>query len=69
MPDRFILGSGGTRLAVHRLGSGRPVLLLHGLFSSADVNWIRYGTAQRLADAGSRHHARQPRAWAERGAA
>lgn len=52
MPVRFIMGSGGTRLAVHRLGSGRPVLLLHGLFSSAEVNWIKYGTAQRLADAG-----------------
>ena len=45
-------GHGGTRLAVHRLGAGRPVLLLHGLFSSAEVNWIKYGTAQRLADAG-----------------
>jgi pimeloyl-ACP methyl ester carboxylesterase len=42
----------GTRMAVHRLGAGRPVLLLHGLFSNADVNWIRYGTAQMLADAG-----------------
>ena len=42
----------GTRLAVHRLGTGRPVLLLHGLFSSAQVNWFKYGTAQRLADAG-----------------
>lgn len=45
-------GHGGTRLAVHRLGAGRPVVLLHGLFSSAHVNWIKYGTAQRLADAG-----------------
>ena len=45
-------GSGGTRLMVHRLGEGRPVLLLHGLFSSAAVNWIKYGTAQQLADAG-----------------
>lgn len=42
----------GTRLAVHRLGSGRPVLLLHGLFSSAQINWIKYGTASRLAEAG-----------------
>lgn len=46
----------GTRLAVYRLGpsgnGGRPVLLLHGLFSSAEVNWIKYGTAARLADAG-----------------
>ncbi|MFC4255486.1 alpha/beta fold hydrolase [Altererythrobacter xixiisoli] len=42
----------GTSLAVHRLGTGRPVLLLHGLFSSAEVNWIKYGHAQTLANAG-----------------
>jgi pimeloyl-ACP methyl ester carboxylesterase len=42
----------GTKLTVHRLGEGRPVLLLHGLFSSAEVNWIRFGHAQKLADAG-----------------
>ncbi len=42
----------GTRLAVHRLGAGRPLLLLHGLFSSAEVNWIKYGTAQHIAAAG-----------------
>ena len=52
MPASFVSGSGGARIAVHRLGAGRPVLLLHGLFSSAEVNWIKYGTAQRLADAG-----------------
>jgi pimeloyl-ACP methyl ester carboxylesterase len=28
------------------------VLLLHGLFSSAEVNWIKYGTAAKLAAAG-----------------
>jgi len=48
----FLTGHLGTRLAVHRIGAGRPVLLLHGLFSSANVNWIRYGTAARLAEAG-----------------
>ncbi|HSQ96347.1 MAG TPA: alpha/beta fold hydrolase [Croceibacterium sp.] len=42
----------GTELAVHRLGAGRPVVLLHGLFSDAQTNWIRFGHAQRLADAG-----------------
>lgn len=42
----------GQELAVHRLGAGRPVLLLHGLFSSATVNWIKFGHAERLADAG-----------------
>ncbi|QIQ85873.1 alpha/beta fold hydrolase [Erythrobacter sp.] len=42
----------GTRLALHRQGEGRPVVLLHGLFSSADMNWIRWGRAARLAEAG-----------------
>lgn len=42
----------GTRLAIHRVGGGAPVILLHGLFSSAEMNWIKWGHAQRLADAG-----------------
>jgi pimeloyl-ACP methyl ester carboxylesterase len=42
----------GQTLAVHRLGEGRPVLLLHGLFSNAAINWIKFGHARRLADAG-----------------
>lgn len=42
----------GTELAVHRMGEGRPVLLLHGLFSSAEVNWIKFGTAQKIVDTG-----------------
>ncbi|MCB2079819.1 MAG: alpha/beta fold hydrolase [Novosphingobium sp.] len=45
-------GFGRARLAVHRIGQGRPVLLLHGLFSSAQVNWIKFGHAQALVDAG-----------------
>ena len=48
----FHPGYGGTSLAVHRLGAGRPVLILHGLFSSAQVNWIKYGHAAQLAAAG-----------------
>lgn len=42
----------GTRLAIHCEGSGRPVILLHGLFSSAWMNWIKWGHANRLAGAG-----------------
>ena len=34
------------------MGSGRPVMLLHGLFSSAEMNWVRFGHAQKLVDAG-----------------
>lgn len=56
LQTEFIAGWAGSadpaRLAVHRIGEGRPVLLLHGLFSSAHVNWIKFGTAQKLVDAG-----------------
>lgn len=48
----FLEGWGGAKLAVHRLGEGRPVLMLHGLFSNAEVNWIKFGHARKLADAG-----------------
>ena len=46
----------GTRLDWRGMGpaAGRPLLLLHGLFSSAEVNWIKYGTAATLAAAGHR---------------
>lgn len=37
-----------------RDGEGRPVVLLHGLFSSAEVNWIKFGTAARIAAEGYR---------------
>ncbi|NMW31641.1 alpha/beta fold hydrolase [Altererythrobacter sp. RZ02] len=42
----------GTELAVHRMGAGRPVLMVHGLFSNAQMNWIKFGHAQKLVDAG-----------------
>ena len=42
----------GTQLAIHRMGQGRPVLMLHGLFSSAEMNWVRFGHAQKLVEAG-----------------
>lgn len=41
-----------TQLALHREGQGRPVILLHGLFSSAHMNWMKWGHAARLAEAG-----------------
>lgn len=47
-------GFDGAQLAVHRMGheSGPPVVLLHGLFSSAQINWIKFGHAAKLAQAG-----------------
>ncbi|MEQ8744584.1 alpha/beta fold hydrolase [Parasphingorhabdus sp.] len=44
----------GVTLKIHEMGQGRPVILLHGLFSNANTNWIKFGHAQALADAGFR---------------
>ncbi|MFO1256705.1 MAG: alpha/beta fold hydrolase [Sphingomonadaceae bacterium] len=52
MTGEFYPGFGGTRLALHRMGHGRPLVMLHGLFSNAEMNWIRWGHAERLAEAG-----------------
>lgn len=41
-------------LAYHELGAGRAVILLHGLFSDASMNWIKFGHADRIAAAGFR---------------
>ncbi|HEX8309531.1 MAG TPA: alpha/beta hydrolase [Allosphingosinicella sp.] len=46
--------SDGADLAWHELGQGRPVVLLHGLFSNADMNWIRFGHAAEIAARGFR---------------
>ena len=45
-------GFDGAELALHRLGSGRPVVLLHGLFSDARMNWIKFGHAAAIAGQG-----------------
>jgi pimeloyl-ACP methyl ester carboxylesterase len=50
----FWKASDGVELAYHELGSGRPVVLLHGLFSDAVTNWIKFGTAERVAGKGFR---------------
>ena len=39
----------GAQLVWHEVGKGRPVVLLHGLFSDADTNWIRFGHAAQIA--------------------
>jgi len=46
--------SDGVELAYHELGEGRPAILLHGLFSDAGTNWIRFGHSARIAEAGFR---------------
>ena len=46
--------SDGVELTFHELGKGRSVVLLHGLFSDANMNWIRFGHAARIAGKGFR---------------
>jgi pimeloyl-ACP methyl ester carboxylesterase len=51
---RFWTASDGVELAFHEVGEGRPVILLHGLFSDARMNWIKFGHAERIAAEGFR---------------
>jgi pimeloyl-ACP methyl ester carboxylesterase len=51
---RYWTASDGVELAYHELGEGRPVILLHGLFSDANINWIKFGHADRIAARGFR---------------
>jgi pimeloyl-ACP methyl ester carboxylesterase len=51
---RFFEARDDVRLAWRELGEGAPILLLHGLFSNAEVNWIKFGTAARIAEQGYR---------------
>lgn len=36
------------------MGQGRPLVLIHGYFSNAYVNWIRFGHAKLISDLGYR---------------
>lgn len=44
------------RIAVHEMGAvdARPLILIHGYFSDAETNWIKFGHAALLAEAGFR---------------
>jgi pimeloyl-ACP methyl ester carboxylesterase len=44
----------GTQLVWREVGVGWPVVLLHGLFSSGVMNWIKYGHADTIAARGFR---------------
>jgi len=50
----FWSASDSVELVFHELGVGRPVVLLHGLFSDANMNWIKFGHAERIAGQGFR---------------
>jgi pimeloyl-ACP methyl ester carboxylesterase len=45
-------GFDGAPLALHRVGEGAQVVLLHGLFSDAAMNWIKFGHAETIAAQG-----------------
>jgi len=46
----------GRKMAYREVGpeDGRPIILIHGFFSTAEVNWIRYGHAAKIAATGRR---------------
>lgn len=54
----YLDAADGVRLAYYEMGEAKddrpPVVLIHGLFSNAWTNWVRYGHAQRIVDAGFR---------------
>lgn len=49
-----VKGFDGLPIAVHVVGEGRDLMLIHGYFSNAWTNWIRYGHAAKLVEAGFR---------------
>ena len=46
--------SDGVELAYRETGEGRPVVLVHGLFSDSNVNWVKFGAAADIASRGFR---------------
>jgi pimeloyl-ACP methyl ester carboxylesterase len=54
MPIQYFRGQDGAQLAYRELGSGRPLILIHGYFSTATVNWLKYGHAALISAAGYR---------------
>jgi pimeloyl-ACP methyl ester carboxylesterase len=51
---QYFQGRDGLQLAYRELGEGRPIVLIHGFFSTGTVNWVRYGHAARIAAEGYR---------------
>jgi pimeloyl-ACP methyl ester carboxylesterase len=54
LPPRTFQARDGVTLAYREMGEGRPVILIHGYFSTATTNWVRYGHARTLAARGFR---------------
>lgn len=51
---QFFASFDGQPIAWRELGDGPPVVLLHGLFSQSQMNWLKFGHAQAVAAAGFR---------------
>lgn len=58
LDPQYFAAKDGAQLAYYDMGEareGRPVVvLIHGLFSNAWTNWVRYGHAKRVVEAGFR---------------
>jgi pimeloyl-ACP methyl ester carboxylesterase len=54
LPVRHFRGRDGVELAYREAGEGRPLVLIHGYFSTAAVNWVRYGHVATIAARGHR---------------
>ncbi|MGH3263059.1 MAG: alpha/beta fold hydrolase, partial [Trebonia sp.] len=54
LPVHHFQGCDGAELAYREMGKGRPLVLIHGYFSTATVNWVRYGHAAKIAARGHR---------------
>ena len=54
LPVHYFNARDGVQLAYRECGEGRPVVLLHGYFSTGTVNWVRYGHAAAIAAWGFR---------------
>lgn len=46
--------SDGIELAYREMGSGRTAILVHGLFSDGNTNWVKFGAAAAVASRGFR---------------
>jgi pimeloyl-ACP methyl ester carboxylesterase len=54
LPVHHFRARDGIELAYREAGTGRPVVLIHGYFSTAMVNWVRYGHAAKIVERGYR---------------
>jgi pimeloyl-ACP methyl ester carboxylesterase len=50
----YFEGRDGVRLAYREMGHGRPLVLIHGYFSTAAATWLRPGHAAKIAARGHR---------------